>query len=492
MKQTVRRAICVAGVLSLAMGLTGCGGGTDSADVPEINWYLMKCVDNASSQKMVEDELNQYLTERAGAKLKINLIEPGAWQDRMNVIISSGEEFDICQTGATGATSVLLNSRNGSFIDVTELLDTYGKDIRAKIGDRTFDAIKIDGKIYAIPSQAKYVDEYVFAFKKDLVEKYNFDYKSVKSLADLEPYCEILKANEPDVTPLFITAASNLYEPVQNGGAYCNTDIKFVTFDEQNEKFICDLDIYEPSYRIRNDFYKKGYIARDANVRQEASDGQSGKYAVMCDAGAYTEDGSKSSDYYGFPCVETLLGTSSVINPLSMLNGNAISATSEHPEKAMQILNEIWKDPYLSNTMAYGIEGVDYTVASGTTNEDKTVIPNSGSDRTWTIWHNLVGPLFDQWDSSWNSRESLMQMKENNETTAISATAGFFMDTEGMEAEIAALSQIYTASEVVLRTGCMADYDTYMNDLRAKLDNAGINKLLDELNRQYTAFKSGQ
>ena len=97
------------------------------------------------------------------------------------------------------------------------------------------------------------------------------------------------------------------------------------------------------------------------NMKNMLESAKTGRYAVMKSSGAYTEDGSKSSAFYGFPCVEVLVGKS-LIGTDSFLNGNAISITSKNPEKAMQVLNAIWEDPYLSNTAAYGVKDVDYTV----------------------------------------------------------------------------------------------------------------------------------
>ena len=51
----------------------------------------------------------------------------------------------------------------------------------------------------------------------------------------------------------------------------------------------------------------------------------------------------------------------------------------------MKILDLVWKDPYISNTLAYGIEDVDYVYESGKGTDSPTVIPKEGGDRTWTL-----------------------------------------------------------------------------------------------------------
>lgn len=272
---------------------------------------------------------------------------------------------------------------------------------------------------------------------------------------------------------------------------YTGTVVSSVLFDEKADKFVDELDVMYDVYKTRYKYYNKGYISKDAFTKQDSAEGKTGKYAVLKSTGAYTEDGSKSSAFYGFPCVEVLVGKS-LIGTDSFLNGNAISITSENPEKAVQVLNAVWEDPYISNTIAYGIEGVDYTVVKDGNDEEKSVLPNSGTNQKWCMWHNWVGPLFDQWDSTWNSREALKQMENDNKNGKLSKSFGFIMDVSKFDTEIAAISEADDAAKTVLRIGNMDDFDSYMDKLRKKREKAGINTLLDDINKQYTEWKKKQ
>ena len=114
---------------------------------------------------------------------------------------------------------------------------------------------------------------------------------------------------------------------------------------------------------------------------------------MLQNTGYYTEDGSKATATYGFPCVETYLETGVITTPGVMVAMNAIGVNSKHPEEAIKVLNLIWKAPDLSNLLAYGIEGIHYTVDESNTKE-KSVIPKTGKEQTWAIWHNYLGPLW--------------------------------------------------------------------------------------------------
>ncbi len=119
----------------------------------------------------------------------------------------------------------------------------------------------------------------------------------------MEPYLETIKQNEPDVTPFFAIADGNVGDPMPDkyesiaGGVVYNKETK--TFEEQ---YKCP-ELVEMS-RVYYDYYQKGYIARDAATKQDGvTECKTGKYAVLRGAGAYSEDGSKSSSVYGNPSI---------------------------------------------------------------------------------------------------------------------------------------------------------------------------------------------
>ena len=211
--------------------------------------------------------------------------------------------------------------------------------------------------------------------------------------------------------------------------------------------------------------------------------------AVMCNTGYYSEDGSKATAAYGFPCVETSMGVRPIITKSGSIN--CISSTSKNPEKALEVLNLIWKDPYLHNTLAYGVEDIDYTIDEKRSAEigEKSVIPNSGNMQTWCIWHNWLGPLWQQWDSGWNRRESLDQMRELNETAAISSALGFRFDPENVKTEYAKVSSVRNEYDKVFNTGCMENYEEYLSDARKKMKNAGIDAVIAEVNKQFKQWQ---
>lgn len=479
-------AVIILAVCLACSTFTSCKKSNDTATEENvITWYMSKSCENISSKDTVMKEANKILGENLGLELDLRLVDMGNYQQKLNVILSSREEFDICFI--TNGDQFIKNAKEGAFVELTdEMLNEYAPDIVERTLDYMWKLPTVGGHRYGIKGEGPLAMHPSIVFRKDLVEKYNFDYKSVTCLADLEPYLQIIKENEPNVFPLLRQT------PDKTSLRYTDRDFAGLVFDEEKGEYVCELDVDEivEEYRLRSEYYKKGYMPKDANTRTEyMTECKSGNYAVMCNTGYYTADGSKTAAAYGFPCLEASMG----LKPITTKSGsvNCISTTSKKPEKALALLNEVWKNDYLLNTLAYGVEGVDYTIDEKRSEEigSKSVIVNSGAMQTWGIWHNWLGPLWTQWDSGWNKVEALKEMEELNKTAAVSEVFGFKFNPEKVKSEYAKVSSVKETYSIIFSAGCMEDFDQYLADARKKLADAGIDKVIDELNKQFKQWQ---
>ena len=485
MKKTFKRITLFALAAVMAVGACGCGGNTASDQDGTIVWYMQKPVSDMSHQSLVEEAANKVIEPAIGNKLHFEFIDSGNWAQKMNVIIQSGEEYDISlDYGARFNTNVA----NNAYIDVSPYLDK-APDIKAKLSDFAWDAVTFDGKgIMAIPSQTNMTPYTAIAIKKDIADKYNIDYENLSSYDELEPILATIKENEPNMYGVITTANGSI--PTLQSDKYLKTFLDFVKYDVANDKYVSILESDEAEKFERTyDWYQKGYLAKDAASKTEtSSEIKSGRYAIF--SGSNTAQ--KTSNIYGFECVQSN-PTFGVITRVNVTNSlNAISRTSKKPEKCIELLNLIWKDTDLSNMLAYGVEGTDWVDITKEGSPYKTIEPKSGNEVKWSIWHNWLGPLWDQWDSVWNSRESLDEMQKRNETAKVDATIGFIPDVSGLDTEIAMISSAYTEVLPVFNTGSMPDYDAYYAEAQKKLDEAGMAKVLETINSQYQEWKAKQ
>lgn len=485
-KKVISYLLLVALCLSL---LVGCGNKTETAGGQvTINWYMRKPVGDMSQQEAVEKAVNEITIKKIGLSVSFHFIENAAWSNKLNVMTSSGASYDILSLQGSEFINAAMKN---AFADLSDSIDKYGKNIKEKSMGFAWDAVNIKGKILGIPSQTFYVPYTSYAFKKDLVEKYKFDYKNANTLESLEPFLKSIKENEPDKIGMVATSKGGLALPKTE--KYSMTNLDFVYYNNETDEFEVKYftDEVMDDYRTISEYYKKGYIASDAISKTETtSEIKSGRYAVV----SGRRDPEKSTNLYGFDCVESeptygVISTTNVINAV-----NVVSNQSKNVDRAVQLLNLIWSDSYLSNIMAYGIENKDFTVVKGDIHNYKdldeiSIDTNTGNDVKWSIWHNWIGPLWDQWDSPWNSRASLNEMEKINSEAKVSPILGFMIDTNSIRTEVAQLTTITADADQVLRTGSMPDYDKYMDELKGKFDKAGIKTVLEEIEKQYNTWK---
>jgi hypothetical protein len=151
--------------------------------------------------QLVEDALNELLVPIANAKIELNPIDWGAFDEKMKLGFAAGEECDIVFT-APWINNYLLNIANGNLLPLDDLLLDYAPGLWASMPETTWDAARVDGKIYGVINQQIFVKPFGLNVRKDLADKYGLDVYALKSYDELEPFLQTILEKEADVLPL--------------------------------------------------------------------------------------------------------------------------------------------------------------------------------------------------------------------------------------------------------------------------------------------------
>jgi putative aldouronate transport system substrate-binding protein len=324
-----------------------------------------------------------------------------------------------------------------------------------------------------------------FTFKKDLVEKYGFDYKNAHTLKDIEPFLEKVKSGESGMYGLQVKDGDYYYDIESKTVSFTN----FLYYDENADSIVTygSFDGQLDYFKTLRSFYEKGYIAKDAAVRKDAeADRKSGKFAVFYNP-SVLDDGVKSSATYGFPCADseittTLVGTGSVQGACT-----GISVTSENPERAMMLADILYADRKFFNLVCYGIEGQDFKVVSGAGTDEPTIETNK--DLTWAVWSPWIGSLYNEYPNNNNTAAALAGIRKANESAKVSKIMGFMFDQEPVKNEVAQCQAIRDEADKILATGTTPDPEKYISEMQKKMENAGLAKVKAEIEKQLADWK---
>lgn len=508
-----KKLLCLALALSLvlSLGLTGCSKesedkvadkGTKTEDTKakdekkketeevklepvELIWHF-PLGQVQPDQDKVFDEVNRIAKEKINATVKFNAMDFGVFKERIPILMASGEPADLIWT-ASWANNYLQNVAKSAFLPLDELLEKYGKSLLEDIPKPIWNATRVKDKIYAIPNYQISSMTNPLLFKKDLIDKYNFDINSVKKLEDLEPFLKAVKENEDGIYP--IEHRNKLWE---------NTAVHFgfeaimrmqpgaIEYGADEVKVINQYasDKFKNFCKLMSSWYQKGYIRKDiVSVTNAEADRKAGKYAILT-GGNVPYPGNNEvvvEKNYGYE-VKELIFSDTVIKSGSVLATlNAVSQISKNPERAVMFIDLLNSSKEATNLLAYGIEGEHYNkVDDGRID----LIKDSGYNHgwKWALVNSFKTYVISPSPADENERVLAMHKK-----AIPSPLMGFSFDAESVKTELAQCSSVHDEYFNGLAAG-VVDTDKYLPEFLDKLEKAGVSKVIAEMQKQVDEF----
>ncbi|MGO4369988.1 ABC transporter substrate-binding protein [Paenibacillus sp. 2TAB19] len=483
-----RFSVLLTALLAFALVVSACGsdnktesnGNGGSSEKPvELIWYTIGVPQKDLAK--VNEKINEYTKEKINATVNMKMIDFGDYTQKMQVMVSSGEPMDILFT-SSWAFDYVQNARKGAFTAIDDLLETSGKGIKETLDPAFLEGSKVDGHNYGVPANKELPAQEVWRFNDELVKKYNLDIKSVTTMESLEPLLKTIKDNEPQVTPLSLTKDfvplmpfDYIIEKLPMAVYLDTTDYKVLNiFDTPELKAALDT---------MHKFYEAGYISPEAATTTSVEDlYKSGKWFTdRASTQPLAENLWTAS--YGYPVTSTPAGKAYTFNWSVMGSMQAISANSEHPEKAMEFLNLLNTDPVLRNMIDSGIEGVHYEKVS------ENVMKNLPDSKNYDMPTFSLGNLLITYLNENDPENKWELFKEFNASGIDAPLLGFNFDATKVSKEIAAVQNVKEEFWSALMTGAV-DPNEFLPKANEKFKAAGLDKVIAEVQSQLDAWKA--
>ncbi|NLM77073.1 MAG: ABC transporter substrate-binding protein [Ruminococcaceae bacterium] len=448
-------------------------------DAVTIIWYSGG--NDQTNPQPAHDALNELLLERHNILLDFRTYPFGVYDEKMNMIISSGEAYDLCFTSQAWVNKYPIQVAKGAFLALDDYLPNYPA-LQEALPEFLFEQARMNGKIYAVPNYQITYAQWGFLFRKDLIDESEFDYESVESFWEAEPFWQFVKENHPDLYPSntkFESFANvlNTYIPVDANCFYHRDDPerKVSVYMDKQESLDAEFGPYYSGLQNRI-MWEKGYFREDiATVQDETADDAAGKFASIAGVvkpGGEAERKKKSANYDWVQIGVQRPFTTSVASRSAM---TAVNALSEHPEEALRMLEIMNTDPEAFNMLNFGVEGVNYTL----NDQGKvSLIDESGYfyNAAWAIGNQFNALLMDnQEDGIWEATDKL------NREAEISPINGFSFDNSAIITEIANVEAVRKEFE---NWEYQDNYESRYDEYYAKMKQAGIDTIVAEVQKQ--------
>lgn len=434
---------------------------------------------------VVMAEVNKKLKEKLNVTLDLQIFDRSSYENKMTMMVAAGENFDMCFT-SNWLNKFYDNVAKGAFLELDSLVDKYGTNMKKTVPQNLFDVAKVKGKIYAVPNyQIIYSAMGVF-IQKDLLTKYNFDTKNVKTLKDLEPFLENIKKNEPNLIPYGGEGfAGNMDPYVLNNEGVVNSASTgtigapvYMKIDDKSMKVFARYGTKEDKDNMEffRDWFNKGYIRKDVvTVTDVTQDALNNKYAVITGAtkpGAEAEMALKyKKDYTMVPIQTPYISAMSGIQTMT-----AISKNSKNPERAMMLIDLVYTDKDIFNTLIFGLENTHYKKVS----QNEVKVPDDSKYKMGNVaW--MFGNQFNAYYMNGQKPGTWEETDKLNKEAKVSVIRGFTFDPEPVKNELAQITSVNKEFDKMMYT---PDFDKLYNAWLEKLNKAGIQKVVDETQRQ--------
>lgn len=444
----------------------------------------------------VQDALNKILNAKIGVNLTLEVIDWGAYNDKVQLRLASGEECDIIFT-APWINSYTNNVANGVLLELDDLLKEEAPGFWGSMPATTWDAARIKGKIYGAINQQIFPKPWGVHVRKDLLEKYNFSLETVTKWEDMEPFLEAVKSGE-GITPIISQSpGSSMWRTTYYGYDPLDDGIGFVGVKADDQNLTVVNLIETPEFRDAANLTKKwvdaGYFSSNPPAADEAkANFRAGLYAM----GYHVEkpgNDVESKNAYGFDFVSKNLTDPLIIDTAGVTaTMNGICKSTKHPKESMRVLELFNTDKEVYNLLSRGIQDVHWVwkdeakqvmdFPEGVTAETSGYNPN-------TDW--MFGNQFNAYYRDEAQVGAWEKTKEMNDTAFPSVALGFVVDREPIKTEIAQTSALLKELGDPISNGFTA-YDEAAPDLLAKLKEAGSDKIIAEVQRQINEWAASK
>lgn len=442
-------------------------------------------VQKAVNDKLVADGLN--------INIEKEYIDWGAWEQKINLKLSTKEDFDMFHV-MNDLVGLANYAGRGALKDITAEVDQYGPNLKKVIPDSVWSSVKKEGKIYGVPAYW-----YESAVDGSLtINKYLLNKAGVP--ADIKDRQQLMDAMEQVNSKLNM----KLTVPIR-GGVGGPADIFQRTYDtypftvRDNIAYIgqegvvknwVETDEFKQDAAWFRQAYQKKLIHPDVlTVKQEQVKQQidEGKFVFMLGT-----PNKFTGIHKTYPDIKDEDLELIRLNPdkphyrmVNAKNINVVAANSKHPAEAVKFLNWLYDNQENYDLFMYGIEGKTYKKVGDKGVE--SVIDPATNMPLYIQDDWMIGNLnFIRVDQTLTGASK--KLYEADPEAKNFFAADFFFDPTPVKAEMGNVQAVYVSDVLPIYRG-VKDYDSSIKGALDKLKAAGIDKVIQEYQKQLDAYK---
>ena len=461
------------------------------------------------------EQLQQYVPNTTVEFIDVSFDE---YSEKFSQVLASGEGVDLAWTG--WLINKPQNIADGNLMPLDDLLAEYGQGIVDILGEEVVEIHRnaADGKLYYLPSWqglcgerrgwlvvteiAELAGDTWIEDTEAALNKWRNNYTGIEDFqAVLDQATKYLAAaKEAGKLGAGINTGrafgwsmyNGLYSFLGVGGAEIGITYCDGTFTVKDGVAGEHYKLYA---KTMADWYKEGYIRSDimsvdTSTLTTPKNGEitDTTYVFSCDP--YLTEADQEAAIADAGMDMTYLPIEE--NAYLILGGDtsyAIPYCADEPERAMMVLNAIYSQPDLYNTLIYGIEGEDYTKNADGTITTSYVGASPTADDSYGIQRWIIGSCKNALINNGTDPNYYADLEALEATAQVNPFLNFTFDRTNVEGICASILNVYYEYGPQLDNGVAGDnWEELYNNYMAARKDAGIEELVTEFQNQLNAY----
>ena len=461
------------------------------------------------------EQLQQYVPNTTVEFIDVPFEE---YSEKFSQVLASGEGVDLAWTG--WLINKPQNIADGNLRPLDDLLAEYGQGIVDILGENVVEIHRnaADGKLYYLPSWqglcgerrgwlvvteiAELAGDTWIEDTEAALNKWRNNYSGIEDFqAVLDQATKYLAAaKEAGKLGAGINTGrafgwsmyNGMYSFLGVGGAEIGITYCDGTFTVKDGVAGEHYKLYA---KTMADWYKEGYIRSDiisvdTSTLTTPKNGEitDTTYVFSCDP--YLTEADQEAAIADAGMDMTYLPIEE--NAYLILGGDtsyAIPYCADEPERAMMVLNAIYSQPDLYNTLIYGIEGEDYTKNADGTITTSYVGASPTADDSYGIQRWIIGSCKNALINNGTDPNYYADLEALEATAQVNPFLNFTFDRTNVEGICASILNVYYEYGPQIDNGVAGDnWEELYNNYMAARKDAGIEELVTEFQNQLNAY----
>ena len=461
------------------------------------------------------EQLQQYVPNTTVEFIDVSFDE---YSEKFSQVLASGEGVDLAWTG--WLINKPQNIADGNLMPLDDLLAEYGQGIVDILGENVVEIHRnaADGKLYYLPSWqglcgerrgwlvvteiAELAGDTWIEDTEAALNKWRNNYSGIEDFqAVLDQATKYLAAaKEAGKLGAGINTGrafgwsmyNGMYSFLGVGGAEIGITYCDGTFTVKDGVAGEHYKLYA---KTMADWYKEGYIRSDimsvdTSTLTTPKNGEitDTTYVFSCDP--YLTEADQEAAIADAGMDMTYLPIEE--NAYLILGGDtsyAIPYCADEPERAMMVLNAIYSQPDLYNTLIYGIEGEDYTKNADGTITTSYVGASPTADDSYGIQRWIIGSCKNALINNGTDPNYYADLEALEATAQVNPFLNFTFDRTNVEGICASILNVYYEYGPQIDNGVAGDnWEELYNNYMAARKDAGIEELVTEFQNQLNAY----